>query len=291
MEEFTEPLRIKKEISNLFDVFKVQHDIDLDITMSVYDNNIEFNIENCISGYYDIGNRNIHILDVESCGTSISLLLQFIKEIIDLYGLTYSVTDASNFHFQNETTNEIIDIELKKLYILCYGQTFYSRYLSSLPPLKHPYISIEIFDGIVFTDCTNCIETIQTIKNNTNIKTIGDFFTFIKDDLKKITVNPTEGVKVIKNENWEKIITYKFIIYKTYDFLEKNKNIIMTTSPQSNKRKSSPQSNKRKSSPQSNKRKSSQQSYKRKSSQQSYKRKNKRTKTVLLERKSRKKIS
>jgi len=278
----TEPLRIKKEINNLFDMFKVQHDIHLNITMRERHDNIEFNIENCISGYYHIDNKSIHILDVESCGTSISLLLQFIKKIIDKYGLTYSIDDASHFHFQNETTKEIIDIELKKLYILCYGQTFYSRYLSDLAPSKYPYFPITIFDDIDFTNYTNCNETIQTIKNNPTIKTIGDFFTFIKDDLKQITVNPVEQFKIIKNKNWEKIITYKFIIYKTYEYLA---DIITTTSPQSYKRKSSPQSYKRKSSPQSYRRKSSPQSYRRKSSPQSYKRKN----PVSSERKSRKK--
>jgi len=238
MEEFTEEvLRKKKEIGNLFDIFKVQHDINLDITMRDNDNNIEFNIDNCISGYYDIGNNRIYILEVESCGTSISLILQFIKKIIDLYGSTYSVTDASTFHFQNETTNEIIDIELKKLYSLCYGNTFYSRYLSDLPPLKYPEFPIKILDIIDFTDYTNCNETIETIKRNTSIKTIGEFFTFIKNDLKNITINPTEGFKVIKNKDWEKVITYKFIIYKTYDFLEKTKNITINISPQTNEKK------------------------------------------------------
>ena len=223
---------VKKNIDNMFDTYKSVSKITCDISIddNERDNEMEiiFTDEGvCGTVIFDLNTNILKIDNVEYCGTSITKILKFIKIIKDIYDSTYSYSDASVFRFVNETTNETLEIRLKQLYTLCYGATFYSKtlydsvFLENVSDAYIPKLNISILDNIPSLQ-DNEVTTISTIKQkNVKINTIGDFFIFLKEDMKNLTKTSLREQKIIDNSNWETIISYSKIINNVYDFLEK----------------------------------------------------------------------
>ncbi len=216
----------KRTIENEFDNFLRKNGTDNDdITIDIDDNdyqilmiNIHWKNNLCMYFDYNSSDNSFFIHKVQHCGANIPLLLQFVKELLDKYGSTYSLMDVSYFYFQNEQTREKSFIRLKELYTLCYGKTFYSKILSNDPPSTEPTIDIKIINSIPsFSEEER--EVIQSILER-KIQNIGMFFQFIKDDLKRVTISVNDEYKMVDDKNWKIVKLYSSIITKTYTYLQ-----------------------------------------------------------------------
>lgn len=216
-----------RKINNEFDSFKNKIN-NTDITIDIDENEVEtisihiYYKKTNLCMYFDyISTENTFIVhQVKHCGTNIPQLLTFIKELLDKYNSTYSLMDVSYFYFQNNQTREMTFIRLKELYSLCYGKTFYTRILSDDPPSKEPTVDVKILHRIplFFYEEKHVVEII--LENNANITNIGEFFRFVKDDLKHITASVNDEYKLVDEKNWETIKSYSGIITKTYTYLQ-----------------------------------------------------------------------
>lgn len=244
---------IIEDIQKEFEYFKNQHkpldNTDIEITRSDEPSQIVFFIYNgvnqCMVGYISLqSNKELHISEITHCGgNNISLLLTFLKTISVEYKAPITIEDASRFEFQNVKTKKETSIELKKLYTLSEGRTYYDKYLN---PTKTPiwYNTPIMFfeenrDKFTYSE----YDKIILILSDGGINTIGGFFMKIRELLKSISRNG-DGVKLVGNENWENLLLYKDIIDKTYNIFKTPKGgKLKKTKRKSRKRKSGKQKN------------------------------------------------
>lgn len=225
---------IIKDIETEYQEFKTRHQPLLDntyIMMEVLPEMINFGIMNssnlCIAG--SIQSTNINIDNITHCGgNNISLLLEFIRTISIGYDTPIMLNDVSAFIFENVDNNEDTFIELKKLYELSEGRTYYDKYLNpDKEPIGWPTTPISskenggitLFESGSFTPSEK--KRITEILNEDGIYTIGEFFMKIRELLKSISYNGIgkygDGVKLVESNNWNNLKIYKGIIDKTYD--------------------------------------------------------------------------
>lgn len=220
--EFKEFKELKDHISRLVKT-------DIEISKPSYEpSQIDFSIINdgnqCMAGYISLeSNKELHISEITHCGgNNISLLLTFLKKISVVYRALITIEDASKFEFLNIESNEETSIELKKLYTLSEGLTYYDKYLNPEKGRVYFHTPIAFFEENKDKFTKPEFTKIQEILDEGNINTIGDFFMKIREWLKSNSHNGN-GVKLVNNENWNNLLLYADIIDKTYKIFKRYK--------------------------------------------------------------------
>ena len=236
---------IASEIEGKFETFKNQYKPKLD-NVEIFVNSytpMEFYITNgehqCMAGtiLLEPDEKVIDIDDIRHCGgNNISLLLSFIRTLSHAYKAPITIVDSSKFDFENNVTNENVSIELKKLYLLSEGRTYYDKYLYPNKTHRYHIIPITFFQEhrdkftSEYSKIMNMLGESRTRRRRRNkrtrikrrknrILTIGDFFMKIRELLKSISHNEN-GVKMVDNYNWNDLLLYKHIIDKTYNIIK-----------------------------------------------------------------------
>jgi len=215
------------DIKNKFEIFKERglEDTEIEIDSTSYPSfSISKMGNQCIAGTMSLesDDKQIDIGDVRQCGgNNISLLLTFLKTIGTEYGAPIVIVDSSKFEFKNVETEKEVSIELKKLYTLSEGRTYYDKYLNPrkarLPYYEYP---ITFFEENRHKFSLQYSKIIDMLADYPDIKTIGGFFMEIRELLKRISRNG-DGVKLVDNENWDMILFCKDVVDTTYDILNK----------------------------------------------------------------------
>jgi hypothetical protein len=220
---------IIKNIETIFENFKELglENAYIEITQESHSYPYEFYIMNeakqCIAGTMSLkSDKAIHIQDVRQCGgNNISLLLTFLKKIGTEYRAPIIIEDSSKFEFENVEFGKDVSIELKKLYTLSEGRTYYDKYLNPRKA-RLPYYEYPI---TFFEENRDKFTPLQYSKIemlcDPDIETIGDFFMKIRELLKTISRNG-DGVKLVENKNWDMVLFCKDVVDKTYYILSNN---------------------------------------------------------------------
>lgn len=219
MEDFDD----NEYIENKFEEFKERNHCNADIFIERGTNNFSFSNENgddCMSVLFDPEEKHMIIEGVQHCGISISLLLQFIREVILDYKkrgtpIRIEINDASEFVFVNK--EKIQKVSLPILYKLSEGFTYYNKYLDPTRKLGYPMISILFFKENAEHFNKRETSLIKKTINTYSSSTIGEFFMGVRDWMKRHSGEG--GEKEVDSTDWSKLVAYIRIINKTYAIL------------------------------------------------------------------------
>jgi hypothetical protein len=210
-------------ITSQFEDFKEKHPSLENVDIDLYGSSpitFSFTVGRNYCMTIDINHNHMRINDVKHCGANISLLLQFLREIIQQYELKVIIEDASRFEFVNRDDHDkIYIISLKPLYELAEGESYYNKYLMPGKTEPYPTIPIGFFQENLnkFTNEEN--EKIEEMKTLYHLATLGDLFKKIRQLLKANTT-VEEETKYIDDSKWNDLKLYESIIRKTYDLVK-----------------------------------------------------------------------
>jgi len=213
--------------------------------------------DNCVVVTIYKKEKSIQVDDIKHCGINITLLLNFIYEINEMLKYSIHIIDSSRLEFINQSTKDITFVNLKMLYELTEGISYYNKYL--FPDLKrteYPQIPFSFFSSHSFLFVKEEHDAIKELDLLFSPKTLGDFFMILRQKLKEFSIQ-NSALKPVLNENWNALKIYKHIIEKTYNQLElpqSTKSKVKTKKRSPTTRERSPTSQKkRKTSPTSQK--------------------------------------